>query len=194
MLISDLDFPIVITSWIPMLLMVTRCYQIMQDGKPHSMSFFLHAFPLPSPKSSGGTKVVLHPCSQTNVGSCMASTTYKCFCDFPRVTLVFTCSAFAICLPAAVYLQPPATLHRSCSASYTLPLVVNTPSPFTRCHNLPCIPVLLPLLLLTTFSAKDPLQEVPPYLIGHRSSFAYCHHCLQLSGAYWERKSPLFHF
>lgn len=124
----------------------------------------------------------------------MAATTHSVSVTSPWVTLVTTCSAFAICLPAAVYLRPPATLHRCCSASCTLPLVVNTPSPFTRCHSLPCTPVLLPLLLLTTFSAKDPLQEVPAYLTGHHSSFAYSHHCLQLSGAYWKRKNSLFPF
>lgn len=98
----------------------------MQDGKPHSVSFVLYAFPLPSQSISGGTKVVLYvlPCSQTNAGDIHY---IQGFCDFPWVTLVITCGAFAICLPAAVYLQPPATLHRSCSASCTLLLVVNTP-------------------------------------------------------------------
>ena len=79
----------------------------------------------------------------------------KCCCDCPWVPLVITSNGFAICVPAAIYHQPLATLHRCCHTCFTLPMVVNTPSPFTRFHNLPCTLVLL----LVTFSAKDPMTK-----------------------------------
>lgn len=157
------------------------------------MSFFLHAFHCP-PKV---LLMALRSCyihAHKPVQEVKWHPPHTAFLWRSWVTLVITCSAFAIGLPAAVYFRPPSTLHRCCSASCSLPLVVSTPSPFTRCQNLPCTPVLLPLLLSTTFSAQDPLREVPAYLTGHRSSFACSHQCLQLSDAYWRRKNSLFPF
>lgn len=113
----------------------------------------------PSQSISGGTKMVSRPCSQVSAVCYVASICIMLLLHLPLPTCTSShlFSAFAVCLPAV---HPPTTSLPSQDPS----------SPFTRWHNLPCVPVLLPLLFLTTFSAKDPLQEVPPYLTRHCNS------------------------
>lgn len=140
---------------------------IMQDGKLTPICHFSSIHPYCPAKVF---LVVLRWCHIYAYKVVQAVTWYPLHIMVLLLPPGYLLSSFPVLL-LFVY-QLPYT-NQCCYTCCTLPLVVNTSSPFTRYCNLPCVPVLLPLPFLTNSQPRTPDKKCHAALLGTAVVFVY---------------------